>query len=78
MVKNEDNPSISMPIIEGLENLKVADLMTPTTLTWDYELFEELFYDHDVAEISRIPLTSHGAVDNRIWNYGKNYLYSVK
>lgn len=41
-LKSMDNPSISTSIIEGLENLIVADHMASTTFAWDSELLEKL------------------------------------
>lgn len=50
---------ISTPTIEGFKDLKVANLMAPTTFARDYVLLKELLCAHNVDDISHIPLTGH-------------------
>ena len=77
-LKNNDNLKLLTPIIEGLKDLRVQDLLKPGSRDWDIELLDELFYSTDVNAIVRTPLVSHDSQDRLIWHYAKNGIYSVK
>ncbi|PRQ56718.1 putative RNA-directed DNA polymerase [Rosa chinensis] len=66
------------PVMEGLEELRVADLIDPITKDWLVDFMGELFTAGEVEKMACIPLSLRGAHDRLIWHYTKSGLYSVR
>ncbi|KAL6194310.1 hypothetical protein ACLB2K_035394 [Fragaria x ananassa] len=66
-----------LPVMEGLEDLVVADLIDENTRSWSLEWLEELFTHEEVDMIQRIPLSARRGADVLIWHYDKRGQYSV-
>lgn len=66
-----------LPVMEGLEDLVVADLIDENTWSWSLEWLEELFTHEEVDMIQRIPLSARRGADVLIWHYDKRGQYSV-
>ncbi|CAN1814412.1 Putative ribonuclease H protein At1g65750 [Linum perenne] len=77
-LKEDDRSYIVSPVVQDLENLRVADLWIPGTRSWDEELLEELFLPEDVAAIMRIMPPVEISSDTRIWRVSMDGNYSVK
>ncbi|KAL6141365.1 hypothetical protein ACLB2K_059654 [Fragaria x ananassa] len=57
--------------LEGIEELRVCDLIDPDTGDWNVWLLNELF-------IARIALSNGGGEDRMVWHFDNKGLYSVK
>ncbi|XP_061999476.1 uncharacterized protein LOC133716838 [Rosa rugosa] len=64
------------PPMEGLETLKVADLIDEHE--WVVPFLDEIFTPLEVSLIAQIPLSIRGAVDRVVWHYDKKGVYSVR
>ncbi|KAL6133592.1 hypothetical protein ACLB2K_065827 [Fragaria x ananassa] len=81
-----DDPWIPRPhtfkpysgVMEGLEELKVVDLIDPDSLEWMVDLLEELFFDDEVDMIKKIPLSVRNPPDRLVWHFDKHGSYTVK
>ncbi|XP_004310201.1 PREDICTED: uncharacterized protein LOC101298860 [Fragaria vesca subsp. vesca] len=62
-------------VMEGLEDLKVADLIDPDTRVWMVDWLNELFFEDEVEVIS---LSFRNPDDQLIWHYDKHGLYTVR
>ncbi|XP_062014305.1 uncharacterized protein LOC133730800 [Rosa rugosa] len=65
-------------VMEGLEDMRVADLIDPETRDWMVDWLEELFFPEEVELITKIPLSLRNPADRLIWHYDKHGLYNVK
>ncbi|XP_024156142.1 uncharacterized protein LOC112164137 [Rosa chinensis] len=65
-------------VMEGLEDLTVADLIDPDSKDWMVDWLEELFFADEVDLIRKIPLSLRNPEDRLIWHFDKRGLYSVK
>lgn len=69
---------LTTPIIEGLEDLKVADIIEAGRLTWDKVLIESLFNSRDTQLILSIPLSIRYIEDACVWGADAKGVYTVK
>ena len=53
-LRSEENSFISCPIINGLEHLKVEDLLSLDGIAWNWQGINELFNERDQTEIRKI------------------------
>lgn len=67
-----------LPVMEGLEDMKVEDLIDPVTCEWMLDWLEELLTPDEVELIQKIPLSMRRPLDRMIWHFDKHGLYSVK
>ncbi|KAL6131080.1 hypothetical protein ACLB2K_069458 [Fragaria x ananassa] len=65
-------------MMEGLEDLKVADLIDPDSREWMMDWLKELFMKDDVEMIRRIPLSFRLPEDKLVWHFDTHGSYSVK
>jgi hypothetical protein len=77
-IKDDSCRVVETPVIEGLENMRVSDLMIPKERRWDWNLLEALFLPRDVLAISSIPLSASVLKGKRIWHFSKNGMYTAK
>ncbi|XP_058749041.1 uncharacterized protein LOC131622003 [Vicia villosa] len=66
------------PIREIEENARVNVLIDADLGRWNTEFLNEVFNQHEAAQIASIPLSSRLREDKRIWHYEKDGEYSVK
>ncbi|XP_024196518.1 uncharacterized mitochondrial protein AtMg00310-like [Rosa chinensis] len=66
------------PIMEGMENLVVSDLIDFDTKTWAIDFMKEFFTEGEVERMASIPLSSRGVDDRLIWHYDKKDIYQVR
>jgi hypothetical protein len=59
------------------EDLRVADLINPTTNQWDIEVLQGLFCEEDITTILSIPIRG-GMEDCVAWHPDKRGVFSVK
>ncbi|KAL6128596.1 hypothetical protein ACLB2K_071951 [Fragaria x ananassa] len=64
--------------MEGLDDLKVADLIDPDERDWQIHLLRELFTEHEVELIAKIPLSLGNPNDRLVWHFEKSGRYSGK
>ncbi|KAL6226980.1 hypothetical protein ACLB2K_000939 [Fragaria x ananassa] len=64
--------------MEGLDDLKVVDLLDPDERGWQINLLRELFTEHEVELIAKIPLSLGNPNDRLVWHFDKSGRYSVK
>ncbi|KAL6204988.1 hypothetical protein ACLB2K_022254 [Fragaria x ananassa] len=64
--------------MDGLEELKVADLIDPDDRAWQVHLLQELFTQHEVDLIAKIPLSCRAPSDRLVWHFDKRGRYNVK
>jgi hypothetical protein len=65
-IRDDSCRYIETPVIDGLENLKVCDLMLPEERRWDYwDLLETLFLPRDVLAVGSTSLTNSASC----WRY---------
>ncbi|KAL2905726.1 hypothetical protein RDABS01_004436, partial [Bienertia sinuspersici] len=63
--------------LRGYENLRVCDLLLPSTSSWNVDLVNNLFLPFERERIIAIPLSDRRPVDVVCWDIEKNGLYSV-
>jgi hypothetical protein len=59
------------------EDLKVCDLIDPTTGQWDEETIKNIFGQQDIRDILSIPLRQ-GMEDTIAWHFDKKGVFSVR
>ncbi|KAG7547813.1 Ribonuclease H domain [Arabidopsis suecica] len=74
---NPPRPAKSLSI-HNSTNLKVSDLMKPSTTIWDDNKLRELIHPEDIPIIQRIRPRVIRSPDEPTWIYTKNGQYSVK
>ena len=57
---------------------KVADLIDPTTNSWDEDLVRQTLWPIDVQRVLAIPLTMHNMSDFIAWSYAENGVFTVR
>lgn len=72
------NPFISATSSLGQENLKVRDLIDPSTDLWNYNIIETNFNQDDIQAIKATPLLYPREEDKLIWNFTTNGTYNVR
>ncbi|CAN1346301.1 hypothetical protein LINPERPRIM_LOCUS40719 [Linum perenne] len=75
---DDSNRHVQTPRIQGLENLRVNDLLIPELPQWDVGLIEELFNQRDAEAILKIHLRRLDRTDGIIWHLGKTGSYTVR
>ncbi|XP_024199980.1 uncharacterized protein LOC112203217 [Rosa chinensis] len=66
------------PIMEGMEDLVVSDLIDFDSKTWATDFMKELFIEGEVERMASIPLSIRGGGDQLIWHYDKKGMYQVR
>jgi ribonuclease HI len=56
---------------------KVEGMLMPEGGGWNLQKLNEVFFENDVEDISKIPIGRAGSVDYIAWNYTKNGIFSV-
>lgn len=77
-LNNDDDFYVRTPVIEGVEDLLVSDLLIPGTRLWDRQLLEQHFIQRDVDAILRTPRSPEGFNDQIIWAMDRKGAYTVK
>lgn len=62
----------------GTSVQKVEDLLLPEGQGWKMDKLQELFFESDIADITKISVGRAGTEDYLAWNYTKNGIFSVK
>lgn len=73
-----NHTKISSPVIQGLEDVVVSNLILSDKLEWDVDLLRELFSEIEVCQILKIPLSGSRMDDPWMWIDGEKGVYSVK
>ena len=73
-----EHPQIQSHIVEGFEDIKVKDLIDPETHSWDDNLIQGLFNNHEVNLIKSIPLCTTTVADTLTWPFNASGSYTVK
>ncbi|KAK1359913.1 Aspartic proteinase-like protein 2 [Heracleum sosnowskyi] len=66
------------PVIPGMEEIKVSNLLQIDKVEWDRDLLKDIFLDTDVQRILKIPLTFFRAADTWMWLEEEKGLYTAK
>lgn len=66
------------PVMEGIENMLVEDLIDSEERCWMLLLLQELFMEEEVKCIACIPLNICPSEDCIIWHFERNGLFTVK
>jgi len=69
---------VSSAIVQGMENLKVSDLMEPNGVSWNSNVINGLFNNHDREAIAKMVLLNKEGEDKRIWKFSQQGHYTVK
>lgn len=71
-------PRILSPVVEGLEDMKVHQLFSPSPVkTWNFNMLNSIFMSRDVQAIIRIPLSIRSIEDHLGWQFSPSGVYSV-
>ncbi|XP_062011862.1 uncharacterized protein LOC133728462 [Rosa rugosa] len=65
-------------VMEGLEGLRVSDLIDPESREWMHEWLEELFTVEEMELIRKIPLSRRSPDDRLVWHYDNRGVYNAK
>jgi hypothetical protein len=76
-LREDKNSVVSSTRVQGTESLKVADLMDPNGVTWNWGLIAELFNEQDKAAIAKLALINREGEDKRIWKFSSQGIYSL-
>jgi ribonuclease HI len=77
-LRTSENSYIMSPLLQGGENLKVADLMDEATCTWKWDLINAIFNDRDIREIKKMAAINGGEADHKVWKFNNKGSYTVK
>ena len=77
-LKDIQNFKPTTPIIEGMEDLKVANLWLSDQHCWNLELVRANFNEQDVQAILKMDLPYRELTDKLIWNFTNIGNYTVK
>lgn len=69
---------VSSPIILGLKNLTVKDLIHQSTHQWNWTFINNIFSRQDIILIGRIPLSSPSSEDTSHCFVEKNGFYYIR
>jgi len=64
--------------VQGIENIKVADLMDSVGTSWNWDLIGEIFNDRDKDAIAKLALINREGEDKLIWKFDRQGNYTVK
>ncbi|XP_065634109.1 uncharacterized protein LOC136069474 [Quercus suber] len=71
-------PRVSSLVVQGLEGIKVLDLIDPPANKWDQNLLHGLFIPHEAELIASIPLCLNKVKDVVVWPFTPSGCYTVK
>ena len=71
-------PFVSSQAAARLENMRVLELIKPSTNEWNLELLQQLFCARDISMIESIPLCSRKVDDTLFWPFTLSGSYTVK
>nr|KYP45089.1 Putative ribonuclease H protein At1g65750 family [Cajanus cajan] len=77
-LRNPTNSYVTTPILEGHENLIVAELIDMNEGKWNQDLLSTLFGTEDVRDICSIPLLNLHEHDTPSWKLSRKGSYYVK
>jgi len=72
------NSYISSEKVQGIENIRVADLMDSAGIGWNWDLIGEIFNERDKDAIARLALINREGEDKLIWKFDPKGNYTVK
>ncbi|XP_004298091.1 PREDICTED: uncharacterized protein LOC101303799 [Fragaria vesca subsp. vesca] len=64
--------------MEGIEAMKVQELIDEESGEWEQWLLKDLFTDAEAQVIGKIPLSLRGGEDRWMWHFDRKGLYSVR
>ena len=64
--------------VQGFEDMKVSNLIDPTTHKWDQNLLHGLFTPHEAELIASIPLCLNKVEDVVVWAFAPSGCYTIK
>jgi hypothetical protein len=77
-LRTDGSSYVSSAIGQGMENLKVSDLIEPNGVSWNWNVINGLFNNHDRAAIAKMVLLNTEGEDKRIWKFNQQGHYTVK
>ncbi|MCH82487.1 RNA-directed DNA polymerase (Reverse transcriptase), partial [Trifolium medium] len=78
-LRNAENPFTTSSIIQGHENMRVADLMRQGAInSWDWDIIRAMMNERDQQEIARVTLTQGVVEDRMVWRFNNKGIYTVK
>ncbi|GAU12957.1 hypothetical protein TSUD_97680 [Trifolium subterraneum] len=75
---DSNQPHVTTTMIEGREEMKIAELIINSSITWNHELIQHIFNDRYAHEIAKIPLNLTQQEDAPMWRFSKSGTYSVR
>lgn len=66
------------PLEEVWKNQPVAALINEDSKSWNVNLVNSLFLEHEASIILRLPLSRQGAEDKCVWHWTKSGNFTVK
>ena len=64
--------------VQGFEDMKVSNLIDPTTYKWDQNLLHGIFAPHEAKLIASIPLCLYKVEDVVVWPFVPSGCYTIK
>lgn len=77
-IPDANNKKVMIPIIHGLEEIKVSNLLMTDSSQWDHDLVRDIFNERDTQKILSIPISQTLTVDSCCWLQGERGIYEVK
>ena len=74
---SQEHPRVLSDIVPGFEDNRVADLINPSTGTWDVNLVHGLLSPEEAALVLSIPLSHTPVEDKIIWPFTPSGNYIV-
>lgn len=65
-------------MVEGVQVTWVRELMSSDGKEWNIELLSKLFWQKDVDDIKRIPISQVGSKDRIVWHFNNKGVYTVQ
>jgi len=75
-LREDENLYVTSEKIQGLENTKVADLMSGES--WYWGIIAGIFNDHDRKAISKLALLNRDGEDRLISKFNRHGIYTVR
>lgn len=69
---------MSSEMVQGMENLKVSDLIESDGASWNCEMIDGLFNNHDREVIKNMTLLNREGEDKRVWRFTQQWHHTVK
>ena len=73
-----ENPYVTSPPMEGLEELNVSSLKSNDGMRWDVRLLRALLEERDSRLIQRIRLRRSSCDDNWLWCHERDRAFTIK